>query len=181
MAYDVGAGIPYGQGASPYDVARNRANQRATASGQQGLEAIQRRYAAMGNLNSGAAIRTEQLQNQNNEAQKEDSLRSIDAQELSENTGRNYQANQQELARGFQANEAQKARDLQSNQFGQRMTFEQSQAKQAQENYLKDYELKKQQMSEDAQSNAFNKDLANYQKGHTGGFFGGGGFLGLGF
>lgn len=170
---DYGTGPTVGT-ASPYDVLRKRAEQRVTAGGQEAVEAMKRRYAAMGNLNSGSAIRSEQIQNNENQQQKEQAIGAIDLGEAQEGSQKNFAANESEKARSFTAGQAALERAQRGDQFGAQLELERQKQNYAQTSGDRQYEL-------DKATTAFNSDLANFQKGHTGGFFGGGGFLGLGF
>lgn len=94
--------------AAPDDIYSNFAKQRqlaqqqGNAAKQQNNEAIKRRFASIGNLNSGAAIKAAGQQDQASDAGTEAALNQIDSAEQ---------------AQRFQSGEAQKTRDLQASQF----------------------------------------------------------------
>jgi len=93
-----------------YDLARKRAQQRVTASGQEQQDALKRRFAALGGLNSGAYIKQQQLAQDRQQEQLQDANEGIDVQENAE------RRRLQELKEGreFQAGEAQKQREFAS-------------------------------------------------------------------
>ncbi len=98
-----------------YEAMRRRTQQRLESEGQGQQEALQRRFAQVGNLNSGAAIKNEQALQGQIATQKEDALGQIDAQEMGEQQRR--QEVQDQMA--FQSGEAQKGRDFQGGMFNQ--------------------------------------------------------------
>ena len=75
----------------------------------------------------------------------------------------------------IQSQEKQQAAQLgqQAGQFGQSLAEQQSE-------FGKNYQLAQNQQAMDAQANQMNSELAAFQANHSGGLFGGGGFLGLG-
>lgn len=86
-----------------YDFLKKQARQRAQAGAQQQGDAMQRRFAALGNLNSGAALKAQQNVQEAAARQEEEALGQIQGQELAEMS---------------QRDEAQKGRDIQQEQFG---------------------------------------------------------------
>lgn len=159
-----------------YAMARQRAQQNAQNNIQGNIGALNRRFAAMGNLNSGAAIKaSQQIRDQGQQALSGD-LQNIEAQSAGDvlqrkeaEQGRNFQAQQAAVGRNFQ-------RELQNkNQEFQNQVFQfDSNSKLA----ALDNELTRTGLEADAQE--FNKRMQRYQAGHSGGLFGGGGFLGTG-
>lgn len=108
-----------------FELMRRRASQRAEASGQQANDALQRRFAAMGGLNSGAAIKQQQLTSEAVARQREDALAGVDAAEQQERMRqqdladeRNFQATEADRLREFQGAEAARGRNMQRDMTG---------------------------------------------------------------
>lgn len=102
-----------------FQTARNAMNQRFNTQAQQTGDAIQRRFAAMGSGNSGAAIKAAQLAQEQVAGQREQAAGQLDLQEAQQNTqlaeaqrGRDFQSGEAQLGREFQSGEAQKGRDF---------------------------------------------------------------------
>lgn len=170
---------PY-QGADPYATQRTQATNAAQGAGQQSMDAISRRYAAMGNLNSGSY--TSALQDAGDQTQKatEGAISGINSQE----NAANIQNQQFQQAQGQQAGEFGQQLAQQGSQFGQSQNqqlgeFQGSQAQQASQ-FGTSSELQQQSLNNDAAANAINASLGQYQQQHSGGLLGGGGMLGTG-
>lgn len=101
------------QPSNGFDAMRRRLEQRFTGQAQQGQDAIQRKLASLGNLNSGAAIKLQQQNQEQVGQQREDALAGIEAQEAQQN----FQVAEAQKGREFQGMEAQKGRDFQGGQF----------------------------------------------------------------
>lgn len=99
-----------------YDVARTKATENANATAQTQNDAIRRRFASLGNLNSGAAIKQQQIAADQSEKNKSDALSSINAAEATENSGRDFQREQQKAQQDFQARESGLGRDFSGGQ-----------------------------------------------------------------
>jgi hypothetical protein len=154
-----------------FDVARQRAQQQNSAAVQQQTDAMKRRFAAQGALNSGAAIKQEQLAHEQGAQNLEQANQGINAQEQGvlkqereaqkqrdfasneANLGRQFQAGEAEKQRGFvtgerlgsqgfSADQAKLSRDLQNTQFGKQLQLEQD------------------KFGEEKNVNAFNEKLA---------------------
>lgn len=163
-------------GRNQFDVARERAAQRSSADAQATTGAIQRRFASMGGLNSGASIKAQQIAQQQAQAQREDAIAGVDAaqqqyaEQLAESErGRAFQASQSGLDRGFQGEQNALARALQARQLDMQGT-----------QFDKQFDLQGRQFDFQKDESAFNRRLAKYQAGRSGGLLGGGGFLGTG-
>lgn len=165
----MGLRAPGAPGRNPYDMARERAQQRASQTGQKNAGAIARRFAAIGGLNSGAAIKAQQMAHQQADQQREDAVRDVDIAE-------GQMAQQQ----AHQSSEAEKARQFQADQAGQDRGFQEKVFSFDKESKLKQLDLAFQQFDLQKDESAFNRRLARYQAGQSGGLFGGGGFLGTG-
>lgn len=106
-----------------FDVQRKKVEQRIAADTQGQQDAMARRFAASGMLNSGAAIKQQDIVANQAQVNREDALGQVDAAETGE------QQRRQEIAdaQNFQAAEAQKGRDIQTQQFGQQFDLSKQQ------------------------------------------------------
>ena len=112
---------PQGAGQTDqFEILRRRARQRANTQGQQQQEALKRRFASIGRLNSGAAIKTGQIAAQQAARQGEETAQNIDVAEARENQrrrelqeGRQFQAGETQKQREFASSEAGKGREFQ--------------------------------------------------------------------
>lgn len=100
---------------SAYDPIRKRLEQRFTAQAQQGQDAIQRKLASLGNLNSGAAMKIRQQVDNDVAQQREEAIGQVDSQEA-----------QMLGQQNFQSSEAQKMRDFQGGQFDKTFGLDQT-------------------------------------------------------
>lgn len=107
--------------ANVFDIQRKKAQQQATAAEQQQTEALQRRFAQMGALRSGAAIKQEQMAKQETQEQLGNQMESIGAaegeferqkEEVAE--GRRFTAQENALGRAFQAQQAKEQMQFQA-------------------------------------------------------------------
>jgi len=105
---------------SVFELAKKRAQQKATESQQQSTDALKRRFAQMGALQSGAAIKQEQLVAEKTQEQLGQELEGIGAQEAEFNRqqqevkeGREWQAGQADIQRKFESGESHLAEHLQ--------------------------------------------------------------------
>lgn len=107
---------------SAYDPIRKRIEQRFTAQAQQGQDAIQRKLASLGNLNSGAAMKIRQQADSDMAQQREEAMGQVDSQEAQQN----IQLQEAQRGRDFQGLEAQKNRDFQGGQFDKTFGLDQT-------------------------------------------------------
>lgn len=178
MAYD--PNNPTGSSGSPYDTLRSRARQQSDVAKNQGLEALQRRYAAMGNLNSGSYIAQ---QNQLNQKADEDLQNRLGDIGLSEQEGANQRNFQREMTQGaqaFQSKQAELARDFQAGQADKEMALKRELSKNELQQTMRKLDLEFQNSELERQAMQANMDMNNWQKQHSGGLLGAGGFLGTG-
>lgn len=89
-----------------YDYARRKATETANTTNQSEQDALKRRFAAMGALNSGSSIKAMQIQTDAAEQRKADALEGINVQEAA--AKRAFDQQQQQMA--FQSGEAAKQR-----------------------------------------------------------------------
>lgn len=130
------------QGPLPqYDAMRARLSQRTNADTQSQQDAMQRRFAAQGGLNSGAALKQQQLIAEKGVQTREDAMEGVNNQESAERqrlqeaeaqkefqsqeaaSGRQFQAGESALGRQFQASESALGRAQQKSQFDQDLAF----------------------------------------------------------
>lgn len=192
-----------------YDYLRNRATEQASQQGGVAQDAIQRRFAAMGALNSGGAIKQAQLQGEASDRQKAEALQGIDFQESQardamnrEESQKEYQSQEALKGRQFSADEGFRGRKFSAEQTAQARNYEagqqalqrnmqrelynaDSQFKSDVTNFdsqskLAGLDLQWQQFLEDTKNNAINAANAEHQKRNSGGLLGAGGFLGTG-
>jgi hypothetical protein len=151
---------------NPFEAARTRATQRATADLQQNQDALKRRFAALGGLNSGAAIKQQQLLQERSQQQREEAIQGIDAAEADRH--------ENQVNRDFQAGEAEKQRGFQREQAGIDRGFQDKVFSFEKESKLKQLDLAAQQFSFDKEQTLFNRKMALAEQ------FGGGGLFGIG-
>lgn len=152
-------------GQDPYNQIKQQAVNSAQAAGQQGLDAITRRYAAMGNLNSGSYANAEAQNSRDTQSATENALGNIGLGEQAQN----IQQNQFGQQLGQQGSEFGQQLGQQASQFAQTLPLQQQ-----------SLDLEAKQQGLDAQANDINASLGQQQLSRTGGLFGGGGFLGTG-
>lgn len=134
-AKDVGGKLP------EYDAMRSRLGQRVNADTQQQQDAMARRFAAQGGLNSGAAIKQQQLVAESGAQNREQAMEGINQQESAERrrlaeveaqkefqsqeaaVGRQFQAQESQLGRQFQSKESLLGREHQRGMFDDDMKF----------------------------------------------------------
>lgn len=182
MAYE--ANQAYGGqsgGQDPYAYQRNLAQQRASGQQQSNFDALQRRFAANGGMNSGAAIQAEQNANRDTQQNLENTQGSISQQQ-----GQNTIEQQQRQAmlgqqQAFAGQQTGLERQQQESQFGRSLGQQASQFQQELPLKQKALDLEAKQQGMDLQAMTFNEGLAQWQQSHSGGLLGAGGFLGTGF
>lgn len=131
---------------SKYDILRDRAKQQAKAGEDESVGALQRRFAQLGNLQSGAAIKQEQLAREASQGQAQRAVEDIDFQEQAANEqkqqiaderafqsgeaekGRSFAAGESKLGREFAAGESRLGRDFSSGEAGKQRDFQGTQA-----------------------------------------------------
>lgn len=153
-----------------YSAVREAITNRAAASGRTANDAVTRRFAAMGGLGSGSAIKATQMVNDQAEAGKRAELAAVD-----------QQIAQTESDKEFQSAEAAKGRGMQREVFNADQAFKDAVFRFDSNSKLAQLQLAFEQADRDSQDTEFSKELAMYQQKNSGGLFGSGGFLGLGF
>lgn len=151
-----------------FDAMRARVQQRAQAEGNTQTNAMRRRLAATGTLNSGGGIRAVQQVQDAAARRTEDAVQGVEAQEAEQHTA---------------LDEAAKGRNFQREQFNEQQKLAQADtfAKFAGlESQIDAMDLQRLQLKLQQEESSFNQRLSRWQAGRTGGLFGGGGFLGTG-
>lgn len=162
-----------------FDPIRSRITQRTRAQEQQGVEALKRRFASMGALNTGAAVKQEQILKQQLGQQADQALGDVNVAESQERQRRNELAQQQFFSREQAAIGRNLNRELANAdaQFKQKVFSFDAESKIGQV----DLAYKNLQLEEQAQK--FNTMLSALQAGDKqgilGSLFGGKGPLGL--
>lgn len=156
---------PFPQNPGAYQGMRNQAQQDAGNEQTQNLDAITRRFAAMGNMNSGAYVQAQQNAGRDAATQAQDQIGKINMQEQNVADQGLLQHNQLQE----QNNEFMQGQGQQEAQFENELPLKSRQL-----------DLEANQQGMDQAANAFNEQLAGFQANHSGGMFGQGGFLGLG-
>lgn len=170
-----------------YDKIRARALQDARAGFSGASDAINRRFAALGATNSGAAIKQQQLADQAQAQKEAQVLEGVGMQEDAERNRLNEAAETRDFAaaeavkaRNFQGSEAARGRNMQRDLYNSDQDFKQKVFAFDAESKLADLDRAFEEFQVNKDVLEFNKRKARYEAGRTGGLFGGGGFLGLG-
>lgn len=156
--------------------AQNNLKSTLSQGRSQAQDALQRRLAALGNLNSGAGMK--QIENLDADTARTEADATLNL---------NSQQAQAEEAKSFQASQAAQGRNYSREQYNAGLGFQfgqfqfDAQSKLAQLDLAnKQLDLSGQQFDWQKQIDEYNKKLGAYQAGHSGGLFGGGGLLGTG-
>lgn len=155
-----------------YEGIKQAVSNRANAAKQGNLEAMQRRFAASGNLNSGAAMKAQDVAAREADQQAADQLANVDLQAASELQRRK----EGDLAR----KDAVAGRNLQRDMTNQSMAFQDKMSKFDAGSKLAQLDIGFDQFALQRGESEFNKAQARHSARNSGGLFGGGGFLGLG-
>jgi hypothetical protein len=155
-------------GANPYFAAqRNAMAGRFAGAAQQGQGAIDRRFAANGMGGSGSAIKATMMNQAQADQGREEAMLGIAGQE--------QQANEALVGRNFQREGTNFQQELSESPIGRLMAQLQAQGQ------LSGVDQGYKQLLADYLANKENARLGQQQLEKTGGLFGGGGFMGLGF
>lgn len=156
-----------------FEQARNLTSQSLNAQKQGSDDAMQRRFAAMGNLNSGAYIKAAQVGDQQANESRGNAMAGIGMQEAQTRRG----LQQQEAQKEFQSGEQAKMYNAQAgNQFQQFKTGLSADSM----GKVASLDLAYKGMQQQAADDAYQARMNEYQAKHSGGLFGAGGFLGVG-
>lgn len=159
-----------------FEQARTKVNEQANQAGSAASEALKRRFAAMGALNSGAAIKSQEEATNENETRRLDALSGVNNQEAAAKRG----LEQGEADKEFQANQALVGRNMQRELYNADQDFKSKLNQFDSYSKLAQLDMGFDQQDMDKRNNDYNMELSKYQADHSGGLFGGGGFLGLG-
>jgi hypothetical protein len=170
-----------------YDYMRNKLNSQVSQQRDEAQDALKRRFAALGGLNTGAYIKQAQIADEKLNQQKEESLGNIGFQEAQqrralerEEAQKEFQSGEAFKQREFGASEQDRAREYQTELFNKDLEFKNNVAQFDARSKLKQLDIDYNKVLIDERNAQFNKELSVYEARHKGGLFGGGGFLGLG-
>jgi len=163
-------------GQDPFNYQRNIASQRASGQQQANFDALQRRFANNGGMNSGAAIQAEQNANRDVQQNLENTQGNIGFEQSRESIPFQLQSQNQ----AFQGQQAELSREQQKEEFGKQLGQQESPFGQELPLRQRALDLEAKQQGLDEQAMNFNEGLAQWQQAHSGGLFGAGGFAGLG-
>ncbi len=158
---------------------RDNINQQRTAGNQEAGEAIQRRFTALGQGGSGAAIAAGIKARESVDQTANQAMNDLAGQDLQAQF-QEAQLKDSEAGRLFGANEAQLGRDFASGQAAQDMALKRDFFGTEQGNKLKELDLAERHYLLEKDAQEFNKQMAGVAQPEDGGLFGGGGFLGTG-
>lgn len=146
-----------------FDVQRQKVQQRGNAAAQGQQDAMSRRFAANGMLNSGAALKQQNLIGQEAQRNTEEAIQSVDAAEMGEQQRRqeivdqrDFASNEAKLGRDFAGSESALQRAQQGSQFDRSFTQQGSQ-------FDKNFGLQNKQFAADRLDQDFNKSVAGSQ------------------
>lgn len=163
-----------------YDAARTRALQGVNNQNASSQDAIKRRYAATGNLNTGAYQKAAQIQDDSSNQAKDNVTGQLNLEQAKTNRDLSFKEGEAEKGRAFSSGEAQKQRDFQGTQFNTEMDFKKGVQAFDQSAKLRQLDQMDKEFSLKQDESEFNKRAEKYKAGQSGGLFGGGGFLGTG-
>jgi hypothetical protein len=186
--------MPINPPADQFKAARERAGQRAVGDQQNADDAIKRRFTAMGAVNSGAAVKAGQQAQASISRNRDEAIATVDAAEAQRNDRideRDFAAGEAEkqrsfaskeglMGREFQSGEAEKGRGFQREQSGIDRAFQEKVFSFDSSSKLRQMDLADKDFALKKDESEWNKRLEEYKIGNSGGFFGGGGFMGLG-
>lgn len=156
-------------------VRENAVNQAGVnTSGQ--VDSLRRRFAALGGLNSGAAIQAQGQVEEQGAQRKEAAGAQVDFQEAQERQRRNEAMEARDIA----TSEASRGRNFARETANADMDFKDRVFRFDSGSKLAQLDLMWEQFLEDRENTEFNKRLALEQQRNSGGLLGAGGFLGTG-
>ncbi len=136
---------------------KNEAGQRASTSLQQGEDALQRRFTAMGSANSGAHVAALQ--------KNRDAASEVARQGAADVNSQALQFAESDSGRGFQSDEAKIQRDFQGGLADKDFAFKERLSGIEQGNKLKEIDLAERQFALDKDTTEFNKRMAEIEAG----------------
>jgi hypothetical protein len=160
-------------GIAGFDLLRQKQQQKTTADLQSSDDAIKRRFAAQGGLNTGAFVKMQDVNADKIRRAGDEAMGGINFQESQQQN----QMDEAQKGRDFQSTEAQKNRDFQQQDY----TFKDKVFAFDKESKLRQMDLADKQFALDKETTEFNKRLAEMEMNRPGGgLLGYGGFLGTG-
>ena len=155
--------------APAYEKIRNDVISQNSTAKSDAMGALERKFAAIGNLNSGSYIKQSQILD---DKYQQNASKALSDAELG------FQ--QQESAKEFQSQQAYDQRAYGASAQGRQEQIALGQQGFDNQTKLRQLDLALYASQQNAQDSAFNAEMAKYQAEHSGGLFGSGGFLGLG-
>lgn len=174
-----------------YDLLRRQMTERiqsdASRKKSEAQDAIKRRFASMGGLNTGSYIKQSQLADESADTQAGEALKDANLQLGFQEAQARRGLEREESQKAFQSGEAAKGREFQIPQLSFQNKFQaadfgfrQNLAQFDSRSKLKQLDLAFNQLEMDRINTQFNKELARHTADNSGGLFGAGGVLGLG-
>lgn len=155
-----------------YDLLRKKASQQAEADQQNSSDALQRRYAAMGALNSGSYLKQQQITDDDALKRRDAAVEGVNAQEQSELQRRQDVTDQNKFASGeaekgrtFQSGEAEKQRGFQKGLSDQDFDLKNRAFDVEKTTKLGSLDLAKREFDRDSAITKFNQAIAVGQSG----------------
>jgi hypothetical protein len=162
-----------------FDPIRNRVSQRISGQVQEGSDALKRRFAAMGALNTGAAVKQDMLMRDRGNQMREEAMQDVDLAESQERQRRN----EMELQRFDAQRESALGRNFNREIANADSDFKEKVFQFDAESKIGQLDLAYKASQMEAQAQRFNSALSAAQagdkKGILGSIFGGSGPLGL--
>lgn len=192
-----------------YGAVQNQATQKLNTQNSGAQDAIQRRFAAMGNLNSGAYAKSAQMQDQSNaenvastdtsigfqQAQARNTMnqaeqnKEFQSGEAANQRGfagqqavnqENFQGSEDVANRNLQSSQANASRDMQASEFNTGNQMKNQEFQIGESGQLAGMDLGYKNAEQNQAEDQYNAQMNSYQAMHSGGLLGAGGFLGTG-
>lgn len=163
-----------------YDQVRQQTSQGLNTQTQSNQDALDRRFAANGMLNSGSAIKATELNNQSANENRASAMNNIGFQEAQ--TRRSLQ--QQEEGKAFQSGEQAKYYNAQAKthnqEYNNQLDFQNNQFMFDSASKIAQLDLGYKSAQQQEADSSFNAQMEQYRAAHSGGLLGAGGLLGTG-
>lgn len=163
-----------------YDQVRQQTSQNLNAQTQSNQDALDRKFAANGMSNSGAAVKALQVNNQQAGENRAQAMNNIGFQEA----GTRRQLQQGEENKAFQSGEQAKYYNAQAkthnSEYNNQLDFQNNQFQFDANSKIAGLDLAFRQAQQQSADSEFNAAMESYRAQHTGGLLGSGGILGTG-
>lgn len=181
QAKDVSGALP------EYEMLRSNLSNQFNAQRGSAMDALDRRFAALGNLNSGARLKSQEKLESSLAQARNEALNQIGFQEAQARrglqeaeAGRAFASGESRAQMGFGASQSAIDRANQIGMFNTQLEQQNRQFQFDAKSKLRQLDLALYQAQVDNVNTQFNKELAQYQAYNQGGLLGGGGLLGTG-